>query len=387
MDDSIITLLLAAAGIPALVSLALFLLIKLHRDRRAVIVTPMNLEGALGVREQAFTVQSRFVPPVPEAREDIDLCLARIFTKAVVSDQYAEAVQEEIPGFVLKQLDKIIDQCAYFKHAYDILGKIDALEGKLEELVDLVATDPMLYTAVLRQANAACYGAGGEVTSLKFAVEMLGLSNLKNLVYREYVLRQHRGKAIPDQDLLMAILEHSLLCATAAAFLAPAFPGLDSAEAYTVGLLHDIGKYLLMSSELLDLGPDRCMRPYCGGFSRDTALIWRYDHALAGKIAALKWGFGPEMAKAIGMHHYPALVNLSHVRADHQLTNTLMLAHVANQVAKHFSRQGRAANFIVPLHFSYHGLVDTGALRAVLAGSALLPELARIKSSLTAGSA
>jgi HD-like signal output (HDOD) protein len=381
MDETALSLLLAALGLVLFAGLAAVLRSKLL-DSRSRVAVPRNRLSATGIREEAFPTAPKGLAPGPMDKGDIDLCLDRIFIKRTESEQYKGVVMDDIPNVVLHLLDKIIERNAFIKQTHALMGKIDALENNVEGLVDLVGTDPLLAATVMRQASSTLYGVRGNVTSLKFAIELLGLSALKNLVYREYVLREHKGKAIPDPSLFKAVWEHALLTATAAAYLAHAFPGVDPAQAYTVGLLHDIGKFLLLNSNQVETAEDRCVRPYCGGFSRDTALVWRHDHALAGKIAALKWEFGPEVASAIGMHHYPALMNLHRVKADPGLIQTLMLTHVANQVAKHFSGDPRQANYIVPLHFSYHHQVDRGVLRAVLAGSNLIAELANIKVSM-----
>lgn len=382
MDDDALVLLFAVVVAAAMATSLFALLRNRVRDRRARITVPTSRASVVGIppASRAARPGRRHEPP---ERAEVDLCLDRLLVKRAVDETYAGVTVDDIPSVVLHQLDAVIEQSAYIKHTHNILGKIDALEDNVEELVDLVATDPLLSATVLRQANSAYYGARGGVTSLRFAIELLGQSALKGLVYREYVLREHKGKPMPDPALFQAVWEHALLCATAAAYLAPAFPGMDPAGAYTIGLLHDIGKFLLLSSGQVEVSPDRCVRPYCGCFMRDTALVWRYDHALAGKIAALKWEFGPEVAGAIGMHHYPELVNVHRVKAGQGLIRALVVNHIANQVAKCFSGERNQACLMVPLHFSYHHLVDREALRAVLRGSNLIPELAKVKAGMS----
>lgn len=383
MDDDVLVLILAVmVALPVLAGVIVYMRLRL-RESRAEVPMATRPGRAYGAMEPHFEVSPRLVRAAPEIKSDVDACMARLFVKSAVSERYAGVVMDDIPSVVLHQLDAIIEKNAYIKHTQNIVAKIDSMESNIESLVSLVAGDPLLSATLMRHANSPFYGARSEVTSLKFAIELIGVANLKNLVYREYVLREHRGKPAPDPALFALVWEHALLSATAAAALSPAFPGTDPANAYTVALLHDIGKFLLMSSDLIELDPDRCVLPYQGGFHEDTKRLWRYDHALAGKIAALKWDFGPEIASAIGTHHYAELMNVHHLKISAAQAQSLALIHVANQVAKHFSREPRAANHVAPLHFSFHRLVDQGAVRAILSGSNLIAELGRIKASMT----
>jgi HD-like signal output (HDOD) protein len=384
MDDTVLALFVTALCLPIIVGLVMYL----HKGalNRQSRVTPLtDLNGVIGTARQRYETVPRRSPAQAGEREDIDALMGRLFVKQAVPDAYAGVRVDDIPGFVLKQLEKAIDDSSYIKNTRNILEKIDALETSTDELVKLVATDPMLAAALLRHANSVHYGVHDEVTSIRRAIDVVGLFNLKNLIYREYVLRDRKGKPMDDPALYYAIWEHALLCATAAAYLAPAFGGIEPAQAYLTALLHDIGKFLLLSSGFVDTGPGHCILPYRGGFTRNTEIIWKHDHALAGKVAALKWGLGPEVSSVIGMHHYPELVNLHQVKADPHILRRVTLLHVANQVAKFYSREARVANYVAPLHFSYHRMVDRDAVRAILGGSKLISELAKVKASMAFG--
>lgn len=384
MDDTVLALFVTALCLPIIVSLVMYL----HKgalNRQSRVTPPADLGGVIGTNRQKYETVPRRAPALADDREDIETLMARLFVKQAVTDVYVGVRVDDIPGFVLKQLDKAIDESSYIKNTQSFLGKIDALETNVEEMVKLVASDPLLAAALLRHANSPYYGVHAEVTSIRRAIDVMGLFNLKNLIYREYVLRDRKGKPIDDPALYNTIWEHALLCATSAAYLAPAFRGIEPAQAYLTALLHDIGKFLLLSSGFVDTGKGHCVLPYRGGFTQNTEIIWKHDHALAGKVAALKWGLGQEVSSVIGMHHYPELVNVHHVKTDPHIVRCVSLLHVANQVAKFYSRDARVANYVTPLHFSYHRMVDRDAVRAILCGSKLISELAKVKASMAFG--
>ena len=109
----------------------------------------------------------------------------------------------------------------------------------LEGLVRIVETEPALAGAVLRAANQQP-GTAETTMSLYVACARLGAESLRDIVARA----QTGGRICREAEALRA---HSLRCAAAAMLLAEKTGVLDLDEAYTAGLLHDIGEALLRS--------------------------------------------------------------------------------------------------------------------------------------------
>ncbi|HEY0170162.1 MAG TPA: HD domain-containing phosphohydrolase, partial [Pyrinomonadaceae bacterium] len=109
----------------------------------------------------------------------------------------------------------------------------------LEELVRVVEREPALAAAVLRAANEGLR-AEEAAMSLYVACARLGTDALREIIGRGAagVRRSHEAEAL---------LGHSRRCAAAAMLLAERTGALAPGEAYTVGLLHDLGEALLRS--------------------------------------------------------------------------------------------------------------------------------------------
>jgi putative nucleotidyltransferase with HDIG domain len=109
----------------------------------------------------------------------------------------------------------------------------------LEELLRVVEREPALAASVLRAANE---GLRAEETTLNLyeACARLGTEALRELVARG-------GTNIRPGREAEELRGHSRRCAAAAMFLAEKTGALDPDEAYTVGLLHDLGEALLRS--------------------------------------------------------------------------------------------------------------------------------------------
>jgi putative two-component system response regulator len=109
----------------------------------------------------------------------------------------------------------------------------------LEELVREVESEPALAAGVLRAANAG-RPAGETTASLYAACARLGVEALRDIISQG----RAGGTVSHEADELR---DHSLRCAVAAMLLAEMSGALDPDEAYTLGLLHDLGEGLLRS--------------------------------------------------------------------------------------------------------------------------------------------
>jgi cyclic di-GMP phosphodiesterase len=109
----------------------------------------------------------------------------------------------------------------------------------LEELVRVVEREPALAATVLRAANAGLC-AEEATLSLYTACVRLGADALREMITQ--------GSASKRPGYEAEVLSgHSRRCAAAAMLLAEKTGALDPDEAYTAGLLHDLGEALLRS--------------------------------------------------------------------------------------------------------------------------------------------
>lgn len=110
----------------------------------------------------------------------------------------------------------------------------DASAGSLSRLVEL---DPALSATVLRMANSPYFGVSGRVGGTRQAVVMLGVKSVGSLA-----VSRTASLVFSDDESYAphGYWSHSITTAVACSILAP-FAGLAYDEAFTTGLLHDIG--------------------------------------------------------------------------------------------------------------------------------------------------
>ena len=109
----------------------------------------------------------------------------------------------------------------------------------LEELVRVVEREPALAAAVLRAANAGLRSEEATI-NLYAACSRLNEDTLRNIISKG----EAGKRSAAESEVLRT---HSRRCAAASMLLAEKTGALDPDEAYTAGLLHDLGEALLRS--------------------------------------------------------------------------------------------------------------------------------------------
>ena len=191
--------------------------------------------------------------------------------------------------------------------AVAMLEAPDAIEP--EAVVALVERDPMLLAQLLKSVNSAYYGLSRTIASPARAVTLLGPVAVVGLAAGMGMARfappaTARARAVADR-----VVRHSLATAYLARVLVDAGPAGAAPEggAYTAGLLHDLGKLVLLHNapDAAALYGDRALdRIVAAADGREhERLLFGCDHAEAGAVAAERSGFPEPLVAVIRRHH------------------------------------------------------------------------------------
>ncbi len=173
-------------------------------------------------------------------------------------------------------------------------------ECNIADLVKLFERDPTLTQELLKTANSHWYrGTDDEVISIGAAVQRIGLSAVENLLLSSIVGGMLCKPGPAHAAIVGKVWSHMLRTAPLAQRLAPAF-GLDPEEAFTLGLLHDVGKLAVFDH--LSAVRARLRREAKVPAPFLLEMLGRLHEPLGG-LAALRWGLEPSTARALGEHH------------------------------------------------------------------------------------
>jgi putative nucleotidyltransferase with HDIG domain len=176
-----------------------------------------------------------------------------------------------------------------------------------QDLERLIMTDPALTGNILAVANSAFFGLRETVTSIRQAVVLLGFREIQTLVLGVSVLRMFNRKLSEAGLSMMDLWMHAVGVAAAAAALAAGAPRVAVAEyAFTAGLLHDLGKPLLMSRFPEDFAQAAVYAREQGcSFYEAERRVNGVTHDVLGDLFCRASSFPEDLLAGVGNHHEP----------------------------------------------------------------------------------
>ncbi len=209
------------------------------------------------------------------------------------------------------ELEELVDGTVNIPTIPTVLTEVTAIcnaaDGSARDAAKVIEKDAAIASRALRLVNGSLYGLKSPVANINLACSILGLRVIKNLVVQATVLQAFgdtQSLAGFDADWLW---QHAFKTATACRLLAEDAhfaKGLPKDDAYTCGLIHDIGKLILLESS-----PDRFGQALQQSATRGVPLataeheLFGFDHAQVGGLLANRWKLAPAVQEAVVNHH------------------------------------------------------------------------------------
>jgi putative nucleotidyltransferase with HDIG domain len=204
---------------------------------------------------------------------------------------------------ILASIELIPSMPAAAIEAIALLQDPDVDIGKLMQTIEY---DPGLTSNLLRLANSAYYGGAQTISSLRDAIVRLGTKCILQMVVASAASPLVRP-ALAGYDLPPgALWKHSVAVAVGAEQVAAAV-GIPAPEnAFTSGLLHDVGKILLGTFMEVDVEPIvHLAKTELISFDVAEQRVLGIDHAEAGAALLEAWELPELIIRAIRWHHTP----------------------------------------------------------------------------------
>lgn len=175
-----------------------------------------------------------------------------------------------------------------------------------KEVGDVVASDAPIAAKVLKIANSAYYGLRERCMMPQHASAILGVRVLRNVVTQAAVISKYDHLKDSGFDMT-GQWKHSILVAQSCNQLGrkcKARVGLTPDELYVCGLLHDLGKVVLLDClrqdyvDVVKFAKERSMPLFAAEQER-----LGFAHTDVGQIVAQQWGLPPQIEHAIHNHH------------------------------------------------------------------------------------
>ncbi|MCP4574532.1 MAG: HDOD domain-containing protein [bacterium] len=176
-----------------------------------------------------------------------------------------------------------------------------------DTLSKVIEHDPGLTANILQLANSAYFGWARRIKSVKEAITRLGTNRIFQMVLCMSVAPLVR-KPIKGYDMEPdALWEHSFGVAVLAEKLVQVLKLRGHEEAFTAGLLHDMGKVVLGTFVDVDDTPIKEIVQREGKtFNEAERQVLGIDHAETAGELLRSWNLPDEVAGAVQWHHEPS---------------------------------------------------------------------------------
>ena len=196
---------------------------------------------------------------------------------------------------LVRDLDSLPAQQAVAMRVLHVSGD---QRSSANDLAAALMADPAMTAQVIRMANSAYYGLSGRVGSVPFAVTVVGFVSIRSLVAAFAAGAIGNEAEVPE-----GFWTRAASTAAAASILAPR---VDAArpDAFSLGLLHELGDFLLFrASPEAHAEARAAAEPWdCFQRCRVERALFGIDHAQVLARCLRAWFFPEEFAEAVECH-------------------------------------------------------------------------------------
>ncbi|MFZ9887792.1 MAG: HDOD domain-containing protein [Myxococcota bacterium] len=175
------------------------------------------------------------------------------------------------------------------------------------DVAAMVSKDTTLSSRLLKLVNSAYFGLPARVDSIARAITLIGTNELSTLALGVSVISTFRS--VPAGLISMkGFWRHSIACGIFARLLAASRGGLPDETYFVGGLLHDVGRMVL-----LQLIPEaygeviRRARTERKSLYDSERELLGYDHSEVGTLLCREWRLSSTLETMVGQHHAPVV--------------------------------------------------------------------------------
>jgi diguanylate cyclase (GGDEF)-like protein len=221
--------------------------------------------------------------------------------------------------------------------AVKILDTVKDEKCSLKMIGEILSYDPPLTGKILGLINSSFYGLPAKVSTVAHAVNLLGLNTVTKVALSFSLLRL--GKSAPKNDFnYLKFWRDSLVTAVAGRLMARRLIPDLAEDAFTLGLLHEIGRLSLNQSLPKQYGlvlkeREECLTDYFAAEDKILGL----NHMELGAYLIRQWGLPDSFCQAVQNHHLPA-------QLEGEEGSALLLGRIlflASQAAEYFSGKNK----------------------------------------------
>lgn len=199
-------------------------------------------------------------------------------------------------------------------YAGNLISFLNDPDAPMDKIASLIYEDPSLAAQVLKNVNSPYYGFQQKVTDLKHAVTLLGTNQLYLLV-----LFNAMRATMPNTPAFINLQRHSVVMSYVASHVAAIGAPKKVPLASTLGLLHDIGKSVVLLM--------RHKHPTMAD------LFNILDHFNLGTALLMRWNLPEEIYESVNYQGLARYAPLNNIPDAYQYNvSMLAIAHLVTEI-------------------------------------------------------
>ncbi len=229
----------------------------------------------------------------------------------------------------MKRLDRIDSLPTLPAIAMEVNNMLQDYNTSIKDLTKTIEKDQAVVPKILKLVNSAFFGLESKISNISRAIILLGYNTVRNAVISVSIIDMLSGEKGLEGFDITDFWRHSISVAVTSKYLAEKTRLHSTEDAFTAGLLHDIGKVVLVQHFQEHFRKVWTSSKENGlSFYEAEKREGPVTHARIGGYLAKKWQMPEGMVDAIRRHH-----GLTKTANDLDL---LMIVHVADMIVNCF---------------------------------------------------
>jgi len=244
---------------------------------------------------------------------------------------------------ILKRLDLIEDLPTLPAVAMEVNKMLLNYDTTIKELSDTIEKDQAMVSKILKLVNSSFFGLRGKISNISHAIVVLGFNTIRNAVVSISIIDAFSVKEGLDGFDITDFWKHSLSVAVTSKYLAEKTGIHSSDDCFVGGLLHDMGKIVLLQhfKNLFQKVWLAVEGNNLSFYEAEKSQI-PIDHAQIGGYLARKWQLPAALVDAIQYHHS--------VKSDADDQHLSMIIHAANIIANTYAEDSKTNLELSDIH-------------------------------------
>ncbi|MGB3209846.1 MAG: HDOD domain-containing protein [Desulforhopalus sp.] len=178
-------------------------------------------------------------------------------------------------------------------------------DSSANDLMEVILPDQTMCSTILKVANSAFFGIPRGVSTIERAVVVLGHAEIRNIVIGKAIFSSFPRLSKENKNTVSLFWEHAFTCGLAAKIIGEHLH-LPPSEFFIAGLIHDIGKLVMLMAfphdyPILQELSNPCNLDKCN----EERGKFSISHDKVGLQLAERWLLPAQLCMAIGFHHSP----------------------------------------------------------------------------------